>query len=199
MLLLLLCGVIPLAAQDLDVLHGCPPEGDASTVVKAQTYRLKARYDHPPESFIMDMSLEDILTRGDDTKRWEQGAAVRMIAYVDTIFMAGPEDCNCDMNGDTMRDTRIYLTMDPDGQDKKTMMIAEVTPRMKALMKLQGTDWSTQGLRAAYQHHWVEVTGWLFFDRAHVGNAINTKPTSGSLWRATAWEVHPVTAIVVVD
>jgi hypothetical protein len=41
----------------------------------------------------------------------------------------------------------------------------------------------------------VEVTGWLTFDSMHVDAAENTNPGGSRNWRATCWEIHPVTAI----
>jgi len=42
-------------------------------------------------------------------------------------------------------------------------------------------------------------TGWMFFDDEHDDEAENTAPTASNKWRATACEVHPVTAIETVS
>jgi hypothetical protein len=46
---------------------------------------------------------------------------------------------------------------------------------------------------------WVKVTGWMLFDVEHQSEAENTAPGRPRNWRATAWEVHPVTAIEIVQ
>ena len=40
--------------------------------------------------------------------------------------------------------------------------------------------------------------GWLFFDSEHTNAAENTNPGNASNWRATAWELHPVTSFSIV-
>jgi hypothetical protein len=42
------------------------------------------------------------------------------------------------------------------------------------------------------------VTGWLLFDAEHANAAANTAPGRPRDWRATAWEVHPITSLEVV-
>jgi hypothetical protein len=46
--------------------------------------------------------------------------------------------------------------------------------------------------------HRVRFKGWLLFDREHADEAENTKPGRAANWRATAWEIHPVTTIEVL-
>jgi len=63
-------------------------------------------------------------------------------------------------------------------------------------------DWSSQTIRNRYQGHRVRITGWLFFDDDHVTGAVNTDPhdTKGEQnWRATCWEIHPITSIELLD
>jgi hypothetical protein len=67
-------------------------------------------------------------------------------------------------------------------------------------MKNQGEDWSTQALKQKIKGKWVEVTGWLLFDSMHVDGAKNTNPGGGDAnWRATCWEIHPITDMKVLD
>ncbi len=73
--------------------------------------------------------------------------------------------------------------------------VIEVTPKWRAFVLAQGEDWSTTGLRNAFEGRCVQVTGGMFFDRRHRHNALNTNPTGTQIHRATAWEIHPVTAI----
>ncbi|HZX94233.1 MAG TPA: hypothetical protein VFE90_06930 [Myxococcales bacterium] len=41
------------------------------------------------------------------------------------------------------------------------------------------------------------VTGWLLYDAEHENQSAHTAPSNPSDWRATAWEVHPITDIDV--
>jgi len=60
------------------------------------------------------------------------------------------------------------------------------------------TDWSKDKLNSMLVGHWCEFEGWLYFDAGHVDQAENTAPHNATNWRATAWELHPVTNIRVV-
>ena len=51
---------------------------------------------------------------------------------------------------------------------------------------------------AAFVGRRVRVAGWLMFDHEHADEAENTRPGERDNWRATAWEIHPVTAIAVL-
>jgi hypothetical protein len=42
------------------------------------------------------------------------------------------------------------------------------------------------------------LEGWLLFDREHAGESENTAPGRAANWRATAWELHPVTKIEII-
>jgi hypothetical protein len=46
--------------------------------------------------------------------------------------------------------------------------------------------------------HWCEFEGWLYFDVDHDEEAENTNPQRPANWRATSWEIHPVTKITVI-
>lgn len=78
-------------------------------------------------------------------------------------------------------------------------MVVEVTPRLRAITATNGNDWSTRTLREQLRGKWVTVRGWMMFDIELAGAAENTYPGGASDWRATAWEIHPVTEIQVVD
>jgi hypothetical protein len=48
----------------------------------------------------------------------------------------------------------------------------------------------------------VRITGWLFFDEAHLHEATNTDPNDNAgnkNWRSTCWEIHPITSIQVIN
>ena len=60
-------------------------------------------------------------------------------------------------------------------------------------------DWSTDALRKNLVGKWAEFTGWMMFDFEHVKQAENTNPGNPSNFRATCWEVHPVTEIKPLD
>jgi hypothetical protein len=46
--------------------------------------------------------------------------------------------------------------------------------------------------------HWCEFEGWLYLDVGHTEEAENTSPGNPENWRATGWEIHPITKITVI-
>lgn len=197
-LLVLSAAGVTLFAQDFRIIRGCPPEGLATPGSRKEAlYRLKAVYKIPQAAELNRHDIEEFLEQGDDTDRWYEGAAVEMDVYIGDVYAAEAEDCNCKKQTDDMRDTRILMYAQDANQQKKYSMVGEVTPRIKALKKSKGLDWSTTALKR-FKGKWMRVRGWLLFDWAHTGNAVNTKPRSRSLWRGTAWELHPLTDILPI-
>jgi hypothetical protein len=78
-------------------------------------------------------------------------------------------------------------------------VIAEVTPPAHDLAAARGLDWSEATLRRTLVGHRCRFEGWLLFDDRHAGEAGNTEPFRPQNWRATAWELHPLTRIQVLD
>lgn len=197
-LLVLLCSVILGLAQD--TAHDCPPEGTAKRARAQELNRLKNREHVPDSAVIRDVTLDDLLrtsTPGRGTLHVTD--AVRVTAYVADVRIAGPESCNCMRSDHWYRDTHIELTMQPMvSGDKSKLVVAEITPRFRERMKARGIDWSQRALRDAFLGRWVRITGWLFFDEVHEDESANVSD-GDHIWRGTAWEIHPVTDIVVVD
>ncbi len=94
-------------------------------------------------------------------------------------------------------DTHIELGLEA-ATPANQRIIVEVTPRLRKQMKDQGEDWSTPALKKKMKGKWVRVSGWLLFDIAHVDRAENTNPGDDQNWRATCWEIDPVTSIEVL-
>jgi len=75
----------------------------------------------------------------------------------------------------------------------------EVTPNLRDWAAAQGIDWSEQALQTQLVGHWCEFEGWLYFDIAHDEDSENVVPGNRENWRATAWEIHPVTQIRIIN
>ncbi len=173
---------------------GCPVEGDAVSPAVRGMNRLKNRAKAPaPDDIDSTITLEGLLAPGDDRTRWSERRAVSIVGYVRYVGVGGVESVNCKARTPDHRDTHIELTADSGAGELP--VIVEVTPSWRTRT---GSDWSTDALRATFLDHWVRVTGWLFFDAEHKGEAENTAPGRPGNWRRTAWEVHPVTAIEVI-
>jgi hypothetical protein len=179
----------------------CPPQGDAA---KAETRALdekKSRNDTPSEEDVDEtVTIDGLIEPGDDALRWQDGAAVEVVAWVADVRDAGPTSANCHSSDPSDQDTILEISPDADVFDRAHRVYAAVTPARRRLMAKVGEDWSTRSLRAQFLHRYVSVTGWLLFDAEGAGRALNTADDAGpSIARATAWEIHPVTGLELAE
>jgi hypothetical protein len=61
-----------------------------------------------------------------------------------------------------------------------------------------GVDWSTSALAATLVGRRVRVVGWMLFDKEHASESENLNPGNPKNWRATVWEIHPITMLEVL-
>jgi len=184
---------------NLETFHGCGMEGNARSLGVRALDRLKNRYTQPcPEQIDSRITLAAILAPGNDITRWKVKEGAEVVGYVWDVKRGGIESTNCRARDDLDRDTHIELVLDPMHNGGSARMIVEVTPRWRYMMRERGLDWSTQALRDRFLGHWVKVRGWMLFDVEHERDSENTAPERAGNWRATAWEIHPVTSIDVV-
>jgi hypothetical protein len=176
----------------------CGPEGTAVSAAGKDIDRHKNRYKAPGDADIdPEVSLAAMLAPGKDVKRFDQEKGATVRGLVVNVLVGGKETCNCEATNENERDTHIELALAPDAPPTQRVIV-EVTPRLRILMKKKGGDWTTKGLRKQIKGKWVEVTGWLLFDTPHIKEAENTNPGNPSNFRATCWEIHPVTSLTVL-
>ncbi|HXJ04095.1 MAG TPA: hypothetical protein VNH65_03300 [Candidatus Acidoferrum sp.] len=184
----------------LETYNGCGMEGDASNPAVRELNLLKNRYTAPdPQQIDPRVTLDAMLDPGDDRGRWNDRHAAEITGYVWDVKVGGVETVNCRATDPPDRDTHIELVLDPLNSSETRRVIVEVTPRWRSIAEQHGEDWSTRALRDHFQGRWVRVRGWLLFDTEHESQSVNTAPNRPRDWRATAWEIHPVTSLEVVD
>jgi hypothetical protein len=177
---------------------GCPPRGDAVTSGVRALNRLKNRVTAPVAGDIDSaVTLGALLAPGDDRGRWSERRAATIVGYVRDVKVGGVETVNCFAKTPDHRDTHIELVTGPEDAGQFPLIV-EVTPWWRQHAASRGSNWSTDSLRSLLRGRWVRVTGWLLFDTEHRRQAENTAPGRVGNWRATAWELHPVTGIEVV-
>jgi hypothetical protein len=183
--------------DDAQTLASCPLEGDAKDAQARTLNPLKRRMTTPTASDIdPKVSLSAILAPGNDQNRWDPKKAAVIAGYVTDVKVGGVESVNCHTKDPMYRDTHIEVVLNPgDGEDK--YLIVEVTPQWREVLANDKVDWSTTGLRKSLKGRWVQFTGWLFYDAEHTNAAANSGGKS-HIWRATVWELHPVTKIDVL-
>lgn len=159
--------------------------------------RLKNRTNLPGAAdFDSSATLEALLAPGADSARWSNARAAHLEGYVIEVNDGAIEASNC--YSFLSRDTHITLALRP-GASSHEHVILEVTPKMREWAKGQGMDWSTGALKRELEGRRCRFEGWLLFDEEHAGESENISPGRASNWRATAWELHPVTAMKVVQ
>ena len=194
--LLPLAAVVVLLIVWLGLALNCPSAGIALTRRARDLHRLKNRIALPQAAdFDTRVRLDTLLQPGDDTDRWSTDRAAKVQGLVIDVAYARPEATNC--FNPCRRDIHIVISNRKDAS-KSEQIIVEVTPNLRDWAASQGIDWSEATLQAQLVGHWCEFEGWLYFDLGHAQEAENTTPHDPGNWRATAWELHPVTRITLI-
>ena len=196
LLLVVLVAVVVLLALWLGLALNCPSTGIAINGKRREQHRLKNRTALPQAAdFDSRVTLDALLERGDDRNRWSTDRAARVQGLVIDVAHAGPEAANC--FNFCRRDIHILIAKRKDAT-KSEQVVVEVTPNLRDWAAANGIDWSEKTLQAQLVGRWCEFEGWLYFDTGHDEESENVAPGNPENWRATAWEVHPVTKITVL-
>ena len=168
----------------------CPPHGVALTPQRRDFQQLKNRTALPQQSdFDTRVTLEMLLQPGDDRSRWANPSAARIEGHVVGISLGPLEAANCFCR----RDIHIMLASRL-GAPPREQVVLEITPRMETTK-----EWSMEKLAREVVGRRVQFEGWLLFDTSHDDESENTAPGRADNWRATAWEVHPITKIEILN
>lgn len=174
----------------------CPEAGIALSQKSRDFHRLKNRMALPqPTEFDDRFTLEQVLEHGDDTKRWSTSRAGSLEGYVVAIDTAGVELANCYVPCNRDIHLNVALRLDAPAREQ---VVVEITPGMRRWASRQGLDWSEENLKRELLGRWAHFEGWLLFDWTHAHESENTAPGVPTNWRATAWEIHPVTSFKAI-
>lgn len=183
-------------AQDPGSFDGCELQGKTTNPSLMDLNRLKNRTVAPLKSQVNPaISLTAVLAPGNDLARWQPTQAAIITGYVVDVQPGGPETVNCQKTDPVHADTHIEIALNAGDSQGIHHMIVEVTPRGRAIMASKGKDWSTKNLRKTLLGHKITVVGWMMLDKEHCNAAENTNPGHAKNWRATCWEIHPVSAL----
>jgi hypothetical protein len=174
----------------------CLPQGIALSASTHTLNSLKNRTARPHGAdFDGQVTLSKLLQPGEDRERWSTSRGAAIEGYVVTVQAGGVESTNC--FSFIRRDTHIEVALRPDSPPRERIIL-EVTPPLREWAKAQGMDWSHAALARELTGRWCRFEGWLLFDLNHAKESENTRPGGAANWRATAWEIHPVTSIKVL-
>jgi hypothetical protein len=176
------------------ITRHCPTSGIAFTKERRALHRLKNRTALPqPSDFDDRVTLVSLLKPGDDSARWSATRAARIEGYVASVAAARTELANCYWGCDT----HIHIASRPNASPREHVVI-ETTPRIEAWARSRGWNWTAENLKRELIGRLVRFEGWLLFDSSHALESENIAPGMQHNWRATAWEIHPVTKIEVI-
>jgi hypothetical protein len=136
-----------------------------------------------------------------------EGSIFGVIGYLYDVVPEGKESSNCQLDKDPPDfgdvDYHIFIGFDPavaetirngkaaSSAEKHQAMIVEMTPHYRDAFH---QEWTVDALRAVKGQQ-VKVLGQLMVDNEHYvsGQDCGIDPTKAACWRASVWELHPVT------
>jgi len=183
----------------------CPLRGSAlARSKKAEENILKNRWRAPRPADFDNRVTTKALSRAVDDPTWSPKRAARIKGYVALVKAnTDGEACNCGAKHSIDCDTHIAVVPDRASLgDRRKYVFVEVTPRIRELLAAQNPpiDWTSEALKKRLPGKRVDFEGWMFFDSQHKGAAVASHPIDpkGVNWRATCWEIHPVTSIQIL-
>ncbi|HEX8503093.1 MAG TPA: hypothetical protein VF659_21090 [Pyrinomonadaceae bacterium] len=156
------------------------------------------------------ITVEELRAPGNN-KKFSPDERVWVTAYVAKVGSGGDqESCNC--GRDDLRDIHIDIVASPsEVNDLSKHVVVEFTPRWQEKFGLNPKNYQKmlKAVRADIEHRWVKFEGWLLYDYIHANESKSTQPNlkpcpnDGKIhdncnWRATPWEIHPVTSYAKV-
>jgi len=159
-----------------------------------------------------EVTVADIRKKANDSGHFDPSQQVVVTGYVASLDKGGfQESCNCGRSD--LRDIHINIVAKESEQNDKTkFVVVEITPRWQKKFDMDDSDYNAllDDVKTQIRHKWVKFEGWMLRDIAHLTES-KTTASSGTpvctgkkdepkpcIWRATPWEVHPVTKYTVV-
>lgn len=179
------------AAVVAGTFHGCPESGDATSARTKALDVLKNR-SQIPTVINPNIILQNLIKYyHDDRNLYKETDAITLTGVVITVGSGGSESASCHTSDEALRDTHIHISL---GSKRPHIFVTEVTGRWR---EAQGEAWSQANLKKLIGKQ-VEITGWMMLDIEHISQSEDThSPGDKKNWRQTAWEIHPITNIVV--
>lgn len=180
--LFLLASLVALGAHQQ---QPCPVYGEKADQ-KDRTFDSLKNRNSPSTVTDNSVTLQTILTPGNDQNRFSPNQYVTVTGYVILVKAGGPENCECHYPDAENLDIHIELAQHPNDKNTQAMVV-----EINRFTKAQHPEFTVANLKQLTGKK-VSVSGWMFFDYDHKQNAVTTNPTGTRLWRYTCWEVHPV-------
>jgi len=142
-----------------------------------------------------------------------EGSIYGVTGYLYDVVPEGKESSNCQLDKDPPQyedvDFHIFIGFDPavaekilnhktvSSAEKHQSMIVEMTPHYRDAFH---QEWTADALQALKGQQ-VKVLGQLMVDNEHYvsGQDCGIDPSKKTCWRASVWELHPVTDFRVCE
>ena len=170
----------------------CPACGTARSRRGKQDNVLKNRDDSATNTKVLKVAdLRDPLKNNSLYPNME----VEVTGYVVNVVQGDSgETSNCGRRDLTDIVIEIADGWEP-GMEPRRHVILEITPRWQQKLGLDNEDYRAmvEKFRRETERKWVTFRGWMFFDSTYIDQSETTNPGNATNWRATPWEIHPVT------
>jgi len=201
--------VIPPCSQGTP-FRGCPACGSKTQ----DADHLKLNVDKNRGTAVTSpekITVQEIRDPANDQGVFTVDKQVSVTGFVAGVDPGGmPETCNCKKK--TLRDVHINIVADPsEAGDQTKYVVVEFTPRWEKNFHFNDSNYDAmrKAVEKKISGKWVKFDGWMLRDFIHANASQSTSPNQpvcpkdGKLhnncnWRATPWEVHPVTAYTIV-
>ncbi len=157
------------------------------------------------------ITVQEIRDPANDQGVFTPNKQVWVTGFVASVDPGGmPETCNCKRKN--LRDVHINIVADPsEVGDQSKYVVVEFTPRWEKKFNFNDSNYDAmrQAVTTQIGGKWVKFSGWMLYDFIHANASQSTSPNQpvcpndgqqhpNCNWRATPWEVHPVTAYTIV-
>jgi len=172
--------------------RGCPACGTAKSVKAKRDNALKNRDGRADN--IKVLRVEDI-RNSIYNNNFYPNMAVELTGYVASVVKGGvKETCNC--GRDDLLDVQINIVASwEERTNAREYVVLEISPRWEEQLGLDEGHYQLMlaKLKKEIEHKRVTFRGWMFYDSVHIDESESTNPGNVRNWRATPWELHPVT------
>lgn len=174
------------AAQDAGT--PCPPEGSTPSDIGKRVNILKNR-DIVMGTANPNITIDTILKgMPEDTGRFKSTEYVTITGFVLGDDDEGPESCNCFSKDSSKHNSVLYIGHSSEA-GKDSVFAVEITAKYKAAHKGFNAD--------LLFGHKITVSGYIMYNFDMKKYALNACRKCRTTDRKTAWEICPVTEVIV--
>ena len=170
----------------------CPACGTAKSVKAQRDNVLKNRDESATNIKVLTV---DYIRNPVYNDSFYPNMAVEISGYVAKVVGGSVgESSNCGRKD--LRGIHIYIVARwSEEYDQSKYVVVEISPRWQEKLGLDNSNFQNmlKTLQSQIQKKWVKFRGWMFYDSVHMDQSESTNPGNSLNWRATPWEIHPVT------